>query len=142
LSTASILTGNGEPFHNSDLDYPMGDELEFEQYDWYLETSKPNNPGSFFTYTPDLFFSLVNSIDTSLPTQLAKSKLYNVPFRPKVKWYIRDITPNNLLPLLNKYQKPTHLLQFKTSRFSVLNTFSAACSASSRYTNSAAYAII
>jgi hypothetical protein len=126
LPTASILTGHGEPFHNSDLDHPMGDELEFEQYDWYLDTSKPNNPGAFFTYTPDIFYSLINSIDTSLTTQLAKSKLYNVPFRPKIKWRIKDITPCNLLPLLNIHQKSTQLSQLKISRFSVLNTFSAA----------------
>jgi hypothetical protein len=133
LPTASIITGFGEPCpvnYNEDLDQPLGDDLEFEQHDWYLDISKPNNPGAFFTYTPSVLYSFINSIDNTLPAQLAKSQLYDLPFRPKMYWNLRASTPPELLPLaqhLEKmYHKPKHQYQYKSSKSTVLNTLSAA----------------
>lgn len=41
------------------------------------------HPAEFFSYTPELFLSLITEIDTTLNNAVAKSRLYNVPFRPK-----------------------------------------------------------
>jgi hypothetical protein len=140
--TASIVTGNGITCpvnYNSDLDQPLGNDLEFVQHDWYLDISKPSNPGAFFAYTPSVLYSFINSIDTTVSTQLAKSQLYDLSFRPKMYWDINSIMPNKLSPIAQKYQKPGHLCQYIETRSIVLNTLSAAFRASS---HSAAYAKI
>lgn len=41
------------------------------------------HPAEFFSYTPELFLSLITEVDTTVNNALAKSRLYNVPFRPK-----------------------------------------------------------
>ena len=85
-TNGSLITGAGEPFSNSnDYDYPMGSILEFEENDHYLNVSFDNaHPGAFFSYTPDMLFSLVNSIQHDKNTQLAKTNLYKIPGRSKI----------------------------------------------------------
>ena len=78
---ADLVTGFGEPFHNGDI---IGDILEIESHDFYLEANT-NHPGAFFSYTPELFFSLIQEVDCTLDTQTAKSNLYGIPNRPKLR---------------------------------------------------------
>ncbi len=60
---------------------------EFMKNEFYPELKELNHPGSFFCYTPELLHSYTKSLDYSLPIQEAKSKLYCIPFRPKIKPY-------------------------------------------------------
>jgi len=85
-NNGALITGAGEPFSNSnDYDCPMGSILEFEENDHYLTVSFGNtHPGAFFSYTPDMLFSLVNSIEYDKNTQLAKTNLYKIPGRSKI----------------------------------------------------------
>jgi hypothetical protein len=124
--TASILTGFGETFLNTDLDYPVGDNLEFLENDWYLDISYPTNPGAFLAYTPSVMYSSINSIDNTVSTQLAKSQLYDLPFRPKIRWNINEILYNRFSSISHKYQKPKHLGEYTVSKSVLLNTLSAA----------------
>lgn len=121
LPNASIITGNGEPFFNSTLENPMGEVLEFAEYEWYFDVTNPTHPGAFFTYTSDLFFSLVNSVDTTLPTQLAKAQLYDVAFRPKNNWHQCGPTHKKFYQLAQKYQKSPEMYYYRTPRSTVLN---------------------
>lgn len=41
------------------------------------------HPAEFFAYTPELLLAMVTDVDTTINNALAKSRLYNVPFRPK-----------------------------------------------------------
>lgn len=86
LPDSSIITGYGEPFYNStSYDDPMGDHYEICDHDFYLETEfGDRHPGAFFTYTPELFSSLINEIDYTVNTQEAKAKLYGLLPRPKL----------------------------------------------------------
>ena len=82
---ASIITGYGEPFYNSsNFVEPMGNMLEICDHDFYLNFEYKNkHPSSFFNYTPELFLSMIENIDTSLNTQIAKANLYKVLPRAK-----------------------------------------------------------
>jgi hypothetical protein len=42
------------------------------------------HPGAFFSYTPEIFRAGINDIDTSKNSQVAKSELYQILFRPKM----------------------------------------------------------
>ena len=83
--SAHLLTGFGEPFSNSnDYDVAMGNQLEIEEHDFYLDVTFGNqHPGGFLSYTPELFFSLINHIDIDKNTQAAKTILYNIS--PRIK---------------------------------------------------------
>lgn len=121
LPGASIITGNGEPFFNSSLESPMGEMLEFAEYEWYFDVTMPQHPGAFFTYTPDLFLSLITSIDTTIPTQLSKAQLYDVAFRPKNNWHRSGPTHEKFYRLAKKYQKSPEMYYYRTHKETVLN---------------------
>ena len=78
---ADLVTGFGDPFVVDDI---VGDDVILESHDFYLEANT-NHPGAFFTYTPELFFASINDIDRSLHSQTAKSSLYGIPNRPKLR---------------------------------------------------------
>lgn len=83
--SSHLITGFGEPFSNSnDYDVVMGDVLEIEEHDFYLDVSFENqHPGGFLSYTPELFFSLIKHINIEQNTQVAKSLLYQIS--PRIK---------------------------------------------------------
>ena len=99
----SLITGYGDPFAvSNDYDCPMGSILEFEEHDFYLDVSFDNkHPGAFFSFTPDILFSLIQSIDISKNVQLAKSILYKIPGRSKIITHLDN----------NKLEKVTTLLE-------------------------------
>ena len=78
---ADLVTGFGDQFVVDDI---VGDDVILESHDFYLEANT-NHPGAFFTYTPELFFASINDIDRSLHAQTAKSNLYGIPNRPKLR---------------------------------------------------------
>jgi hypothetical protein len=86
---AHFITGYGELL-SSASDTLTGSEyiprvLEAMPHDWFLEVySKQSHPGAFFSYTPELMYSFINSINFDTNLQTAKSSLYNVPNRPKI----------------------------------------------------------
>jgi hypothetical protein len=62
----------------------MGEVVEISDHDYYLELEyQSKHPGAFFSFTPELFKSMLQNIDTTLNSQTAKSKLYDLPVRPK-----------------------------------------------------------
>jgi hypothetical protein len=103
-NNGSLVTGYGEPFSNSnDYDYPMGLILEIEEHDYYLDVSfDKKHPGAFFSYTPDMLFSMVNSIQYDKNTQLAKTNLYKIPGRSKIMSTIQSEKFNILNTILPK----------------------------------------
>jgi hypothetical protein len=82
----SLITGSGDPFIiSNDYDCPMGSIIEFDEHDYYLDVSfDKKHPGAFFSFTPDILFSLIRSLDISKNVQLAKSILYKIPGRSKI----------------------------------------------------------
>lgn len=65
-------------------DRPVGDTMELASNGMFTSMyTQAQDPGEFLLYTPELLLAQVVELDTSLNNALAKSKLYNVPFRPK-----------------------------------------------------------
>lgn len=99
--SAHVITGFGEPFSNSnDYDIPLGNLLEVEEHDFYLDLAfEDQHPGGFLSYTPELFFSLVRNIDIQKNTQHAKSLLYQIAPRIKSISQIKlpDFVPPSVL---------------------------------------------
>ena len=85
--TANILTGAGDPFRESETFLePMGDILKISEHDFYLDYEYADqHPSSFFSYTPEIFRSAIQEIDTSLNSQIAKAKLYGLLPRGKTQ---------------------------------------------------------
>jgi len=108
-NNGALITGSGEPFSNSnDYDCPMGSILEFEEFDYYLNVNfDTTHPGSFFSYTPDILLSLVNSIQYDKNTQLAKTNLYKIPGRSK----IMSTIPSEKFNILNTILPKDHNLK-------------------------------
>lgn len=106
IGGGKLITGGGALLHNSkSYSEPLGDILEIEEHDYYFDIINPTHPGAFFTYTPNMFFSMIYSIDRTVNSQVAKSKLYNVPFRSKVHSTLEKNTPKYLLPLTSQFKK-------------------------------------
>lgn len=105
-NSAHLITGFGEPFSNSnDFDIAIGNQLEIEEHDFYLDVSfGDRHPGGFLSYTPELFFSLVKNINIKQNTQVAKSLLYQVG--PRIKsnsaLCVPDFVPSEVIT-----RKPT-----------------------------------
>jgi hypothetical protein len=146
---AHIVTGYGDPFHHSiEFSEPMGEVMEVSAHDFYLELENGDaHPGAFFTYTPEFFVSYVSSIDYSLNTQVAKTKLYELSPRSKIPISIINSTVLAELKYIYDKQMGKYGMSSKDNfTFSIeksdLLARISGLSASSRYTNSAAYAII
>lgn len=96
-SGGTLITGYGEAMpYTNDYDVAIGSILEIEEHDFYLDVSfKNQHPGGFFSYTPDMFFSLIANIDINKNVQLAKSELYQLESRTKssTKLKIPEIVP-------------------------------------------------
>jgi len=99
-----LITGYGEPFSNSnEYDCAMGSILEFEEHDYYINVIfGETHPGAFLSYTPDILFSLINSIQYDKNTQLAKTNLYNISGRSKIMSIVKSEKFNILNTTLPK----------------------------------------
>lgn len=86
-----LITGYGEPFwtvHHYErmldcVDYP---NLEFCEWDFYLDCYDSSHPSGFFTYDIGVFYSMILEADYTLSFNDAKIKLYNLQPRPKMFW--------------------------------------------------------
>lgn len=84
-----FLMSSGMPIIAGDR-YPEildSDKTEFLKCEFYVELENSNHPGSFFCYTPEILYAYTKYVDNTLPVQEAKCKLYNIPFRAKLKPY-------------------------------------------------------
>jgi hypothetical protein len=78
-----VVSGYGDPFKCDDFTQALSTTLEFSEWDYYY--ADPNlKPISFFSHTQEVFYALITQMDYSLPLQEAKSKIYDLPFRPKI----------------------------------------------------------
>jgi len=77
-----LLTGYGECFHNNLL---VDKRLEFCEYDYYLDLYDNLHPSGFFNYSIEVLYSMIKELDYTIPIQEAKSKLYNLKTRDKMK---------------------------------------------------------
>lgn len=107
---AHLLSGFGDPLHglSSNYDQPHGETLVMNEHDFWFDLSYDNaHPGGFFTYTPDIFYSYARNVDLSLNTQLAKTKLYDIPFRPKLPVGFLEYLPPNpaIQKIATKFRK-------------------------------------
>jgi hypothetical protein len=80
-----VVTGYGDPFVvGGPLLEPLERVLEISEFDYYWHDPK-FKPIPFFSYTQEVFYALIKDIDYNLSAQEAKSKIYGIPFRPKIK---------------------------------------------------------
>lgn len=86
IPDAELLTGYGDPLNISkNYNDRISSMLEITYHDYLIELTHSNNPGAFFSYTPEIFRALINEIDYTKTSQLAKSELYNLLVRSKSK---------------------------------------------------------
>lgn len=116
LPDAQLCTGVGHPLQRcmTAYDQPHGEQLVIDEYDFYLDVTYRNkHPGGFFSYTPDSFLSLIKNIDLSVNSQKAKSKLFQIPFRPKLNLAFRSYVPKQHVwqDMMDKFAKPQHMRQ-------------------------------
>ena len=86
IGNGHLINGSGEIFYDSaSYQEPMGDLFNFVCFNHWLEIAHgTKHPGAFFSYTPEIFRAGIADIDTTQNSQVAKSQLYNIPFRPKM----------------------------------------------------------
>jgi len=119
----------------------MNDILHMADHDFFFELCYGSkHPGAFFTWTPEIFRSLITSIDYSKPTQLAKAELYGINPRPKMHEEM-FITNNAGLraainSISNKLDKNYRLSNAQIPYLEVVQQLERPL-ASSRFTNSA-----
>lgn len=84
-----LITGYGDPFSITpglQPIHPISERLEMSEWDYYLDTYDNSHPSGFFTYSLEVFYSLLNQIKYDIPTQMAKYKLYQLTPRKKMYW--------------------------------------------------------
>jgi hypothetical protein len=85
-NNGNLITGCGEPFPSSgDV---MSSDIIFNEWDFYLDSYDNTHMSGFFNYDISLFHSLINLNHNEDDVQSAKSKIYNLRLRPKMKWDI------------------------------------------------------
>ena len=109
-----LITGVCDPFllvhHHERMihskNYP---NLEFCEYDFYLDCYDNRHPSGFFTYDISVFYSLIKEADYNLSFNEAKAKLYNLKHREKTFWRkdFQDISYQ-----LNKEKHPTKFKEY------------------------------
>jgi hypothetical protein len=87
LPEAHIITGYGDPVHVSSTFYePIGPLVELTDHDYFLDVEYgTKHPGAFFSYTPELFASLIKELDITKNSQMAKAELYGILCRSKIQ---------------------------------------------------------
>ena len=82
----SALTGDpclGSPDFDENFYQGIGDKFEIWPVEFISSIFKPNHPGGFFFYTPEIVLAQAQELDTTLNDSRSKTKLYQIPFRPK-----------------------------------------------------------
>jgi hypothetical protein len=114
-----LVTGNGEPSSTasefreietkviknaklSELLYHDYDTIEIGDISFHLT---PEHPGSFFLYTQELYYAYLTELDSSLSLHEAKSKLYGLPFRPKISGHDVYVHLTNHIPKYGKVRE-------------------------------------
>lgn len=89
----------GTEYHN-----PIGSDFDTDWYAYLVEIfgKKDTHPGGFFFYTPEILHGVADEIDISLNESAAKTKLYNIPYRPKT-WPVPAISQATLDKLCHLY---------------------------------------
>ena len=127
--TAKMLTGYGEPFPNhKHFHQPLGNTMELSDHDYYLNLEYDDlHPGSFFTYTPEIFKAMVKDIDTTANVQIAKAKLYGLPERCKSYSFfessksIMGLRSHHIHELYKKFWRDEHLRNVNIDRQTLLS---------------------
>ena len=116
LQNSIILTGESHP-----INYPETEPFSFVTYEFLPNYFEKNTWVSFFNYTIEIFRACVSEVDVTLSTQEAKSKLYGLPFRPKIvtndlfRCVLKD--PNRLYKLIDMYSSmPDYILKIVSNQ--------------------------
>lgn len=104
----------GEPTIGDDsvaeFGVPIGDTFGISIGSFMTEIfHESKHPGPFFLYTPELMYSYAAHLDTSISDAESRSKLYNLPFRPKNEPVIYSTETVDKLVYLLKQTKYTSL---------------------------------
>jgi hypothetical protein len=115
IGDGRLITGSGEVFYDSkSYQEPTGSLLNFVCYNHWLEIGHGDlHPGAFFSYTPELFRAGIANIDITKNSQVAKSELYQISFRPKMhnhpfEYYQTDAVTTMINTLKNKMPAIEH----------------------------------
>ena len=85
-----LITGFGDPFTitpTSGISHSIayfGPTVEYSEWDYYLDEYDNSHPSAFFTYNIEVFYHLIKDMDHTVSVQEAKSRLYDVEYRPKI----------------------------------------------------------
>lgn len=111
-----LITGFGDPFDlNNEYPQKLTEIIELPEWDFYSDLSG-DHPGAFFCYTKEIFKSMIDEINYSKTMQDAKSELYNIHFRPK----IRNNLIHNIQNLKENYESK-NFYRFGTKNEVILN---------------------
>jgi hypothetical protein len=105
LPNVAVLTGYGDPVHvSADYNETIGNMVEITDHDYFLDVvNGSRHPGAFFSYTPELFYSMCREIDWTKNTQDAKTDLYNIRWRPKMHSTFFELYPSSELSYIVKH---------------------------------------
>jgi len=109
-----LITGVCDPFwvvHHYErmIDSKYYPNLEFCEYDFYLDSYDNSHPGGFFAYDISVLYSMIKEADYNLSFSNAKVKLYNLKPRTKMFWRkdFQDISYQ-----LNKDKHPGKFIEY------------------------------
>lgn len=100
-----LLNSSACPFDREDcfddrLTNKINPLLEIDSFDFGIDLEFPNkHPSSFLMYTPEMFYSLISSLDYQKPIQLALLEFYDIIPRPKIP-YILNVSLNSRISAL------------------------------------------
>ena len=109
----SALTGDPSIGY-TDLDenfyQGIGDEFGIWPIELMSSILRLNHPGAFFFYTPEIVLAQAHELDTTLNDSRSRTKLYQIPFRPKT-WPPRGLSDETRLKVkqifdIHKYTVP------------------------------------
>ena len=88
----------------------IGDEFGIWPIELMSSILRPNHPGAFFFYTPEIVLAQAHELDTTLNDSRSRTKLYQIPFRPKT-WPPRGLSDETRLKVkqifdIHKYTVP------------------------------------
>lgn len=100
---------------DSKWDDPVGEVLEITPQGLFGSIyTNGAHPCEFLAYTPELLLALIKNINPALNNPMAKTTMYNVPFRPK-NWpsvMLTSGTKEKIQKICKVEQYPPHIHQF------------------------------
>ena len=114
-------TDTDENFYNG-----IGDTFEIWPVELMPTAFNPSHPGAFFFYTPELVLAQATELDTTLNDSRSRSKLYQIPFKPKT-WPPLALSDSTRLKIkqqfnIHKYSNPKHYSWAKQDLIRLLNS--------------------